>query len=179
MFPFLGDILDHTAPWRTWPMPCTKRRSTSSRWWRWRRAYSSQTNDNWLWGCVRVCAKGYLYSETQTTPSSRGEITWAMGCPLLVWGRARLCDRGKRLYVLHLWVLWFRGMFLMSLMFCVCVSDSCGGFLCSYTIFDAWLLYAILMGLDEWLAWLKSQISIGYPTEAPCCHNTMPSFLRL
>ena len=158
MFPFLGDILDHTAPWRTWPMPCTKRRSTSSRWWRWRRAYSSQTNDNWLWGCVRVCAKGYLYSETQTTPSSRGEITWAMGCPLLVWGRARLCDRGKRLYVLHLWVLWFRGMFLMSLMFCVCVSDSCGGFLCSYTIFDAWLLYAILMGLDEWLAWLQPQI---------------------
>ena len=37
-------------------------------------------------GFEDVCASvlRVIYSGTQTTPSTRGEITWAMGCPLLV-----------------------------------------------------------------------------------------------
>ena len=53
------------------------------------------------------------------------------------------------------WVLRFRCMFLGSLIFCICVSDSCGGSLYAPTIFDAWLWY--FMGFDEWLAWLRPQ----------------------
>ena len=37
----------------------------------------------------------------------------------------------------------------MSLMFCVCVSDSCGGFLYAPIQYSMRGSYEILMGLDE------------------------------